>query len=188
MRDEIARIRSKMVHMDERGAAAARARIAALRAQIAALRDRTVYVNVVRRGGASLTAGGTKGLNANVGADGTTVPKTGLPYADRHHYLLADGEEVVTNRHGEADLNRRVLKAINNGLDLSRIPLPPGYASGGTVGSSQRVSVAPPNVNTGDVYVRMIVDGKEMRGMVSQVMDERDDVSGSYQRAARSSS
>jgi hypothetical protein len=46
-------------------------------------------------------------------ADGTTVPKTGLPYADRHLYLLADGEEVISNRYGQADRHRGLLKAIN---------------------------------------------------------------------------
>lgn len=58
------------------------------------------------------------------GADGTTVPKTGRPYADRHLYLLADGEEVISNRHGQADRHRPLLKAINAGL----------LANGGTAG------------------------------------------------------
>ncbi|GAA4120465.1 hypothetical protein GCM10022215_24120 [Nocardioides fonticola] len=57
-------------------------------------------------------------------ASGGTVPKTGLPYADRHPYLLADGEEVISNRHGQADRHRPLLKAINAGR----------LAEGGTVG------------------------------------------------------
>lgn len=48
-------------------------------------------------------------------ADGGTVPKTGMPYADRHPYMLADGEEVISNRFGQADRNRGLLKAINAG-------------------------------------------------------------------------
>src|SRR3712207_8389017 len=36
-------------------------------------------------------------------------------YADRHPYLLADGEEVISNRHGQADRWRPLLKAINAG-------------------------------------------------------------------------
>jgi hypothetical protein len=48
-------------------------------------------------------------------ADGGTVPKTGGGYMDRHAYLLADGEEVVSNRHGQADRHRSLLKAINAG-------------------------------------------------------------------------
>ncbi|RNL66238.1 hypothetical protein EFK50_01020 [Nocardioides marmoriginsengisoli] len=62
--------------------------------------------------------------NLGESADGTTVPKTGLPYADRHLYLLADGEEVVSNRHGQADRHRGLLKAINDGR----------LADGGTAG------------------------------------------------------
>lgn len=57
-------------------------------------------------------------------ADGGTVPRTGLPYADRHPYLLADGEEVVSNRYGQADRWRPFLKAINAGR----------LAEGGTAG------------------------------------------------------
>lgn len=58
------------------------------------------------------TAGGPPALSPGA-ADGTTVPKTGRPYADRHWYLLADGEEVVSNRHGQADRHRPLLKAIS---------------------------------------------------------------------------
>lgn len=61
------------------------------------------------------------------GADGTTVPKTGLPYADRHPYLLADGEEVISNRYGQADRNRAALKAANAGARLAVV----GHAADG---------------------------------------------------------
>lgn len=64
------------------------------------------------------------GPQVNLTADGGTVPKTGLPYADRHLYLLADGEEVISNRYGQADRHRAHLKAINAGL----------LADGGTAG------------------------------------------------------
>lgn len=57
-------------------------------------------------------------------ADGGSVPKTGLPYADRHPYLLADGEEIISNRFGQADAFRADRAA-------GRIP---GYADGGTTG------------------------------------------------------
>lgn len=59
------------------------------------------------------------------GADGATVPKTGLPYADRHLYMLADGEEIISNRHGQADRFRADRAA-------GRIP---SYAGGGTTGA-----------------------------------------------------
>jgi hypothetical protein len=64
-------------------------------------------------------------------ADGGTMPRTGLPYADRHPRLLADGEEVVSNRHGQADRGRKALKLINRG-HLTDAML--GLADGGTVG------------------------------------------------------
>lgn len=62
-------------------------------------------------------------------ADGGTVPKTGLPYADRHPYMLADGEEVISNRRGQADRWRPLLKAINAGR----------LADGGTTGATRGV-------------------------------------------------
>lgn len=68
-------------------------------------------------------------------ADGSTVPKTGLPYRDRHPYLLADGEEVVSNRRGQADLFRPVLKGINRGLSRSAIKAM--LADGGTAGEAR---------------------------------------------------
>lgn len=73
-------------------------------------------------------------------ADGTTVPKTGLPYADRHLYLLADGEEVTSNRHGQADAFRDVLKGINAGW--SRRTIKGMLADGGTAGGNQQIGTA----------------------------------------------
>lgn len=58
-------------------------------------------------------------------ADGGTVPRSGRGYVDRYHYLLADGEEVISNRRGQADRHRALLKKINAGL-----------ADGGTAGNS----------------------------------------------------
>lgn len=57
-------------------------------------------------------------------ANGGTIPKDGRSYADRYLYMLAPGEEVISNRHGQADRNRALLKAIN----ANRM------ASGGTAG------------------------------------------------------
>ena len=92
--------------------AAAKAAAAELKRRIdEATRDRVVTVRIQRLG--SLGAGPLRADGA--GADGTTVPKTGKPYADRHLYLLADGEEVISNRHGQADRHRPLLKRINAG-------------------------------------------------------------------------
>lgn len=46
-------------------------------------------------------------------ADGTTVPGPRFPYRDRVPALLAPTEEVISNRHGQADRWRPLLKAIN---------------------------------------------------------------------------
>ncbi|WP_017936065.1 hypothetical protein [Nocardioides sp. Iso805N] len=57
-------------------------------------------------------------------AEGSTVPKDSGPYGDRYPYLLAPGEEVISNRYGQADRHRGLLKAINAGR----------LANGGTAG------------------------------------------------------
>jgi hypothetical protein len=66
---------------------------------------RTDYIvnQITRISKINAGSAGTQTGNHGTGADGTTVPKTGLPYADRHLYLLADGERVTSNRHGQAD-------------------------------------------------------------------------------------
>lgn len=88
----------------------------------------------------------TSGGHATPGsADGSTVPGPRTPYGDKVLRLVAPGEEIITNRHGEADRNRGLLKAINAGRFT-------GYADGGTVAgtsyagpaaSSQRVALGP---------------------------------------------
>lgn len=73
------------------------------------------------------------------GADGAMVPKTGRPYADRHPYLLADGEQVTSNRRGQADNFRPELIDINDGYSRAAVfnrMLARGLADGGTAGSS----------------------------------------------------
>ncbi len=96
-----------------------------LRNQIDGLHDKTVTVTVALAGAAHErnVRNQLPSLDGN-GADGTTVPKTGRGYADRHLYLLADGEEVISNRHGQADRHRGLLKAISGNR----------LASGGTTG------------------------------------------------------
>jgi hypothetical protein len=85
--------------------------------QLAAIDGRvaTATVRTVHVGGLGPQAAGS--------ADGSTVPKGGT-YADRYLYLLAPGEEVISNRYGQADRHRDLLKAINAGR----------MAGGGTAG------------------------------------------------------
>lgn len=89
--------------------------------------DETVYIRGVRTGAA---------IGAR-SADGGTVPKTGRPYADRHPYLLADGEEITSNRYGQADYFRPLLKAINRWRPGR------GLAEGGTAWARSRASERP---------------------------------------------
>jgi TP901 family phage tail tape measure protein len=53
-------------------------------------------------------------------ADGSTVPKGGN-YRDQHPYLLAPGEEVVSDRFGQATDFRPELKDINAGLSRQQV-------------------------------------------------------------------
>lgn len=87
--------------------------IARVRREMASIKDKTVRLNYYVNQVNSISR--PRGPVAQ--ADGGSVPKTGLPYADRHHYLLADGEEVISNRRGQADRYRPLLKAINNAAD-----------------------------------------------------------------------
>lgn len=110
----------------------AMASLASLVRSLRGIKDETVMVNVIRRGQRS----GVNPLNPyDTSADGSTVPKTGLPYADRHPYLLADGEEVISNRRGQADRHRPLLKAINAGR----------LADGGTAGKKSSGELRDPH-------------------------------------------
>lgn len=115
---------------------------------LANIRSKTVSVTTV------FTQSGRRFKEFGPGAaDGITVPKTGLPYADRHWYELADGEEVISNRFGQADRHRDLLKAIN----ANRL------ADGGTVGqllaASPSVNVAPAVVSLGGARFVLEVPG-----------------------------
>lgn len=96
----------------------AMAKINALEARLRAIRDEDVFINVRQIG--STTLGPRPGV-----ADGGTIPGTRQPYGDKALYALAPGEEVISNRFGQADRHRPLLKAINGGL-----------AGGGTAGMS----------------------------------------------------
>mgnify|MGYP006176640011 CR=1 FL=1 len=95
------------------------------------------------------------GFGPTGSADGGTVPKTGKPYADRHPYLLADGEEVISNRWGQADRHRSLLKAINAGR----------LADGGT---ARRWGRSAPSGGSGTV--RHVVEVKVVGGELDLVL------------------
>lgn len=74
-------------------------------------------------------------LGPKFSADGSTVPKDGRPYGDRYPYLLAPGEEIISNRRGQADRHRPLLKAINAGR-LADGGTVRGLAGGGSVATT----------------------------------------------------
>lgn len=49
-------------------------------------------------------------------ASGGTVAGARQPYGDKVPAMLAPGEEVISNSHGQADRHRAILKMINNGM------------------------------------------------------------------------
>ncbi|GHJ59128.1 hypothetical protein NOK12_16460 [Nocardioides sp. OK12] len=92
--------------------------------------DKIVRVHTVRTSsdGVDYVSGG---YSPKRSADGSTVPKDSKPYGDRYLYMLAPGEEVISNRHGQADRHRSLLKAINAGR-LADGGTVRGLANGGT--------------------------------------------------------
>ena len=112
--------RQTKVTVETAAAEAALARLAAIQ-----FAPKIIQVKVQAHG---LSSGGPLG-DSPASADGGTVPKSGRGYADRYSYLLADGEEVISNRHGQADRHRSLLKTINAGR----------MADGGTTGGGRSV-------------------------------------------------
>lgn len=86
--------------------------ITAAEAALNRLARQRIAMVVVRRVGGPATGGGG-GRDMITPADGTTVPGPRYPYGDKIAALLAPGEEVISNRHGQADRHRGLLKAIN---------------------------------------------------------------------------
>jgi TP901 family phage tail tape measure protein len=91
------------------------------------LDDEIVYIHTVRKGP------GGQGQGYDGGADGMTVGGDRYPYGDKVLAHLAPGEEVISNRFGQADRHRGLLKAINANR----------YADGGTVHHAASASMPP---------------------------------------------
>lgn len=92
----------------------ARAKLSSFEQYLVSLtRPRTVNVGVhIHKG--SIGKGGSGDIGSLLTpADGTTVPGSRYPYGDRVPALLAPTEEVISNRYGQADRWRPLLKAIN---------------------------------------------------------------------------
>lgn len=102
-------------------------------------------------------------------ADGGAVPKSGQPYADRYLYMLADGEQIISNRYGQADRFRADQAA-------GRIP---GYADGGTAGSRRAPSQAGnhgsrPFDAVGDSVIVMGANLKELNRLLAETTKSLD--------------
>ncbi|OOB91186.1 phage tail tape measure protein [Rathayibacter sp. VKM Ac-2630] len=96
--------------------------------------------------GAGLSSSGSGVLKK---ADGGTIWGPGTAWSDTAGiYALSTGEEVVSNKYGQADKHRTTLKAINGGasIDDLRGMLSGAFADGGTAG---RVSAYDPAVYAG---------------------------------------
>lgn len=106
---KIRSLKSKIVQAKANGAKESSSEVQALRNQIAALRDKQVTIRVRRYSYNS----GIGSAGAITPADGTTVPGARYPYEDKIPAILAPGEEVISNRYGQADRHRNLLKQIN---------------------------------------------------------------------------
>lgn len=104
-------------HINVVGAEAVKAKLAQIKAAMAGIHDKTIrldyYVN-------QSNAAGRGRVDR---ADGGTVPGQRMPYGDKVLIHAAPGEEIITNRNGEADRFRADRAS-------GRIP---AYANGGTV-------------------------------------------------------
>ncbi|QWT24938.1 hypothetical protein KPL76_06165 [Subtercola sp. PAMC28395] len=86
------------------------------------------------------------------GGPGGTVSGPGNAFTDMAGlFRLADGEEVVSNKFGQADKNRPVLKAMNAGMVLKP-------STGSSNGSQQPMSVTVEVVNKTGIDITSLVD------------------------------
>jgi TP901 family phage tail tape measure protein len=111
--------------IDAVGADQARGEVAGLNAELAKLASKTITVTVNR---VATGVAGLLGSFGGAGADGMTVPGQRTPYGDKVLIWAAPGEEIITNRHGEADQFRADRAA----------GLIPAYADGGTAGDDPK--------------------------------------------------
>lgn len=112
--------------------------VAAVQHVINSLQGKTVTVTTLQK---TIYGAGKMADIASGRADGGEIPGQRQPYGDKVLIWAAPGEEVISNRHGQADAFRRDRAAgrIPAYAEGGTISLP-GYANGGTVrGSSSRL-------------------------------------------------
>lgn len=145
--------------------------LAQARAALDAMNGRTATMHLVTvRSG----PGGQAGSEYRM-ADGGTIPKTGRAYADRHLLLAADGEEVISNRYGQADKHRDLLKAINanrlaDGGTVARYAAAARSNASHSGGTSAPIVVSAQSLKGLAIEGRISVDGMEghLRGTIRE--------------------
>ncbi len=110
------------------GAAAAGAAARSVETALNAIDDEMVYINVMTRRQGGNESGG---LGPVGNADGGTIGGNRYPYKDKVLRYLAPGEEVISNRKGQADLFRPLLKEINQ-FGMAWGGTVPGWGGGGS--------------------------------------------------------
>jgi hypothetical protein len=86
-------------------------------------------------------------------ADGGTIEGPRQPYGDKVLAYLAPGEEVISNRYGQADRHRELLREINANR----------FADGGTAAraaaAAPTISVGGPSVSLAGAQITAVFDG-----------------------------
>ncbi|KAA1426459.1 hypothetical protein [Nocardioides antri] len=108
-------------------------------------------------------SGGLGPIDPTDSAGGGFVPKDGGPYADRFRYVLAPGEGITTNRHGETDRSRRLIEGINAGVIDDRIlTRAPGAAKGAIIpGGRSTLLTTAKSDNRADEEVRRETENRK---------------------------
>jgi hypothetical protein len=123
-------------------------------------------------------------------AGGGTIPGPRYPYRDKMLTPTAPGEEVISNSHGQADMNRVALKAANRGARLAVIS--GGLAGGGTVDRYQRVSTHLTTSSSRSVEriverlprrMRLAVDGDELYAVLDNAAQANYEANMDHERA-----
>jgi hypothetical protein len=110
---------------------------------LAGLRDKTIHITTVHVNGHSASI--VEPHASIPQASGGTIPGPRTPYRDKVLTYLAPGEEVISNRNGQADRNRPLLKRINagrfaDGGSISVYPRTPGRLAADALGADDTIS------------------------------------------------
>lgn len=138
----------------------------ALKNRYDAIRDKSVTISMNTVGG----PGPGRPMGVPTSADGGTVHGQRSPYGDKVLTYLAPGEEVISNRHGQADRHRPLLKRINAGR----------MADGGTVPTY--TSRRGPEVGLDGPFSTVSAAAATVTGSLKQLEARLDKVSRAYDK------